>query len=490
MATKPGGGGKAEGWCCCYPGCWSYIDYWNDPITLLCRTKLGPHWRDVSPNLEPTSWNIFTLLEGGCVLVEDGNPGAFLLCQDAVPIGPDTEENYGGSYSPNMFAAAQVLSTASAGDKYFLRLCYTEGTAGISYLEYEWTWTGTLIEQRLYKVTNGTREELASLAGLCAYDAPDPPSNILLTACYNEGAFRGGGGSIPQPDAVEPWGGEIRAFVGYPEQGGALPGWRAGFGHEASHYVIFGPWMITQLHPDDHSCPDCGECYCYRDPAGSEEPEGPVVPAIRTIELTATFTSSCPGLDGKTVTLKSKKCAVEAGSGSGHTGVARGWGFWEPHVDEFGVLRAYIVATGCQDHGGGPGPEMSGPWSLGLNNAGSGLMVWDSELFGEPPPGAVEGQAIYGIGCACIQGTGPIPTPLTLLWDEEESSCDPLILVFPSTGYHLEAPLDPPTAVPNDCWPCDPDYPDGIEEYGPGDSCPWLLPGEEVDISYIVTVTE
>jgi len=413
-------------------------------------------------------------------LIEDGNPGAFLLCQDTVPLGPDTEEDYGaGNNSPNMFASIEILTAPELGDSLFLRICYAENSEGISYLEYEWTRTmANRVEVQLYAVTNGVRASLAGLTGDCDlgeyYDAWD---QFVLSACYSDGSFRGGS-DIPILPQVVPWGGHVRAFVGYPASGSPMTGWRAGFGHNNDSPCAFGTFVLSQHYVDDHTCIDCGECYCWKE--GMEEP---VVPAVESLSLTATFTG-CGGLDGKTVALNAEKC----GSGGGRMGVARGWGFWEPHVDEFDRLVAYIVSVGCVDHGEGPGPEMSGPWPMTLNAAAAGVIVWNSDLFGPPPAGAVEGQLIYGITCACVRNSG-YPESLSLLWVEESSSCEPLVLEFVAPGYHLENPCEPPMGLTHDCFPCDPDFPEGIEDYGSGDQCPMLLPCEEISVAYSVIVT-
>lgn len=461
MTTKPGGGGAAYGWCCCYPGCWEYRDCWTDPAELClpnspCRSKLGPHWRIKSPaQLNPwpnLTWWIAAITQGYdeyCYLFEDGNSGAFLLCRDAVPKGPDNDEDT-GPYSHFMAASVTIgaYDGMQVGDSYALIMEYTTTLTGKeNYIEIRATQTdaaNALIE--IFQVV----EDVSTKLDECAF-ANTIHENVwgfTINGCISNGRLYGTVSGLSSMTISLP-------APAPPPENPVEPGWRAGFKHYIDRLAMVAPWLLTQVIDDDSRCPSCGICACVN-ASGSSSSGGDDVDEKEPIsgQLTATFIAEddCSALDGVTVDLSIGSCEHYEEAWTGH--------ITDGCLAPFGELLDYRE------------------WSMNLQcpPAGAGNSISEFALR--------INTSDYPCGCTG-PGSGNMPM---LLYPTDESTCDPFVLVFEAT-YTIDnsgAPTQTTSGCKDECFPCGGDEESGESPY----VCSVVFPDSIKTVYYKIIITE
>jgi hypothetical protein len=165
--------------------------------------KLGPHWRIVSPSVagikedEPPYWPwwIFT---ADCpdfppgYLIEDGHPGATLICADAIPRGPENPDK-SDPYSHHMAAFINVIADED-GDEYSLLVDYCCNDAGgYDYLEFRYTRVNSgTVSLKLLSYINGSETTLRECV---ITEVTLLGAGFSLQACLSKGLFTGYYGS-------------------------------------------------------------------------------------------------------------------------------------------------------------------------------------------------------------------------------------------------------------------------------------------------------
>lgn len=444
-----------SGWiCCCPEGCWEYRDCWTDPHNLClpnssCRTKLGPHWRIKYPIPPPTTWWIGLVLRGYdeyCVLVEEGNPGAFLLCVDAIPKGPDNHEDP-GAYSH--FMAATVIIGAyggmQVGDSYGLILDYVENeTEGVCYFEIRATQTDAthaLIE--VFKITGETEVLLDDCEFLNSIH--EDVIGFTINGCISHGyLYATVSGLSSETLAIKD--------PSIPAESVVNPGWRAGFKHYINgRYVLTDAWLLTEVWDDDSvNCQSCGICACDNSDSETEDYKEPISRNLTAV-LVADPDGECSALDGLTADLNAGSCGT---SGTSWTGYIEN-GCLAP-FDDGGSHYQLDLQLDCPP--------------AGMENALTEFKLWVN---------------VSTYPCACTGPTGL--EVLELHPNEEESTCDPFTLVF-DVSYTVDNTFGGAaigSGCQDGCTPCG-GHPSGFPPY----DCSTVYPGEIKTVSYKIVITE
>jgi len=444
----------------------------------FCRDRnyfpyLGPHWIVISPGTtgeedEYPGWSWWIDL-AACpdppgYLIEDGNPGAILLCRDRIPKGENNQE--GGGWSRWMLASYKVFG-AKVGDTYSLILdwhwtCLAGGN--YRYLEYSVEFTSSsTVELNLLVVDNDGETVLESCTLTGQQDPGENGIDFTLLGCVSHGAFSGFyGNDTIVADAVVT---DLLAVEGCDPEGG----WRAGIKHKCDRPVVFSYWYLTQLNDDRDDCVGCGFCDCDRS-AIEEGDTSEVAPNLMLTfiaESEGETENDCSGLNGLTLLLKGTGCtptswvAYIAGDC---------WPCLKPiHVADLGLGADYVFKfeLKCGGDTCGPGDpnffdgfilQVSVTQNIASTSSQSYLCPTKPWVFLDGYSCDDYGGVVYEADEEVV----PCPTgfPFDVSLNAQESTCKPLLLVFDYAGtmtlnlgfVFFEDPLE--GCAGEDCEPC------------------------------------
>lgn len=255
--------------CCCKRSCIIHRDEFDRENS----SDLGPPWKE-----EVGEWSVH-----GHRLVEEGTPGARVICQERVPKGPDSETP--GPWSHYMHVSIAVHDE-QVGDSYSLLGQYKDH---LNYIEGRYTRLAAgKARIELYSVTGGNSTLLDSND---EFYLSDPDRNPRwLSLCITEKSM-----IFDMDDTSMCF--VVADTVIIPD------GHLSGISHGNSHESAFDHWTLNKDWADDHKCSQCPDCRCSD------------VLLPRELQAVYRAEGDCGILDGITVPLKTALCGADQKGG-------------------------------------------------------------------------------------------------------------------------------------------------------------------------------